>query len=86
MSVASSESIFVSIASYRDNQCQYTIQDLFSKAKHPERVVVGVCFQVAKEDEDSFLLDLGPWYLETAIVDKNPFVASSALVCGVTLH
>lgn len=25
-------------------------------------------------------------YLKTAIVDKNPFVASSALVCGITLH
>eukprot|EP00933_Yihiella_yeosuensis_P036468 TRINITY_DN30218_c0_g1_i1.p1 TRINITY_DN30218_c0_g1~~TRINITY_DN30218_c0_g1_i1.p1 ORF type:complete len:922 (+),score=176.87 TRINITY_DN30218_c0_g1_i1:108-2873(+) len=25
-------------------------------------------------------------YLKTAIVDKNPFVSSSALVCGVTLH
>eukprot|EP00437_Effrenium_voratum_P035611 CAMPEP_0181481466 /NCGR_PEP_ID=MMETSP1110-20121109/44330_1 /TAXON_ID=174948 /ORGANISM="Symbiodinium sp., Strain CCMP421" /LENGTH=286 /DNA_ID=CAMNT_0023606967 /DNA_START=7 /DNA_END=863 /DNA_ORIENTATION=+ len=25
-------------------------------------------------------------YLKTAIVDKNPFVASSALVCGMTLH
>merc|ERR1719326_253940 len=24
-------------------------------------------------------------YLKTAIVDKNPFVASSALVCGMTL-
>eukprot|EP00933_Yihiella_yeosuensis_P047223 TRINITY_DN4295_c0_g1_i1.p1 TRINITY_DN4295_c0_g1~~TRINITY_DN4295_c0_g1_i1.p1 ORF type:complete len:683 (-),score=123.04 TRINITY_DN4295_c0_g1_i1:12-1976(-) len=55
------ESIFVSIASYRDNQCQYTIRDLFLKAKHPERIVVGVCFQVAPEDDDSFLLDLDPW-------------------------
>mmetsp|Transcript_9047 Transcript_9047/g.28232 ORF Transcript_9047/g.28232 Transcript_9047/m.28232 type:complete len:649 (+) Transcript_9047:1-1947(+) len=54
-------SIFVSVASYRDNQCQYTLQDLFRKAAHPERVVAGVCFQVAKEDEDSFLLDLGEW-------------------------
>eukprot|EP00913_Durusdinium_trenchii_P012527 g11763.t1 len=25
-------------------------------------------------------------YLKTAIVDKNPFVSSSALVCGMTLH
>ncbi|CAE7861434.1 gnt1 [Symbiodinium microadriaticum] len=55
------ETIFVSIASYRDTQCQYTIQDLFQKAKHPDRVVAGVCFQVAPSDSDSFLLDLGTW-------------------------
>lgn len=56
-----SASIFVSIASYRDSQCQYTVQDLFLKAAHPDRVVVGICFQVAPEDEDNFLLDLDPW-------------------------
>eukprot|EP00928_Gymnodinium_smaydae_P055541 TRINITY_DN39057_c0_g1_i1.p1 TRINITY_DN39057_c0_g1~~TRINITY_DN39057_c0_g1_i1.p1 ORF type:complete len:666 (-),score=97.61 TRINITY_DN39057_c0_g1_i1:9-2006(-) len=54
-------SIFVSIASYRDNQCQYTLQDLFQKAHKPERVVAGVCFQVAEDDTDSFLIDLGEW-------------------------
>lgn len=53
--------IFVSIASYRDNQCQYTLQDLFRKAKYPDRVIAGVCFQVAKIDEDNFLLDLDLW-------------------------
>eukprot|EP00434_Breviolum_minutum_P030572 symbB.v1.2.027034.t1/scaffold2746.1/size71737/3 len=53
--------IFVSIASYRDNQCQYTIQDLFREAKFPKRVIVGVCFQVSKDDTDNFLLDLDPW-------------------------
>eukprot|EP00929_Paragymnodinium_shiwhaense_P075289 TRINITY_DN38482_c0_g1_i2.p1 TRINITY_DN38482_c0_g1~~TRINITY_DN38482_c0_g1_i2.p1 ORF type:complete len:685 (+),score=81.31 TRINITY_DN38482_c0_g1_i2:83-2056(+) len=56
-----SESIFVSIASYRDSQCQYTIRDLFEKARFPERVVVGVCFQVSSEDEDNFLVDLSRW-------------------------
>ncbi|CAE8680220.1 unnamed protein product [Polarella glacialis] len=53
--------IFVSIASYRDSQCQYTILDLFRQARHPERIVVGVCHQVAKEDEECFLLDLDAW-------------------------
>ncbi|CAE7230620.1 gnt1 [Symbiodinium pilosum] len=44
-----------------DSRCQYTIQDLFQKAKRPERIFVGVCFQVAPSDDDSFLLDLGAW-------------------------
>lgn len=54
-------SIFVSIASYRDSQCQYTIRDLFQKARHPSRVIVGVCHQVAESDSDCFLLNLDPW-------------------------
>ena len=53
--------IFVSIASYRDSQCQYTIQDLFEKARFPRRVVVGVCHQVADIDHECFLLNLDRW-------------------------
>jgi hypothetical protein len=37
--------IFVSIASYRDNRCQNTITELFKKAKHPERIFVGIVQQ-----------------------------------------
>lgn len=55
------ETIFVSIASYRDPECQYTIRDLFSKARHPNRIVVGACLQVAEEDDSCFLIDLGRW-------------------------
>lgn len=53
--------IFVSIASYRDTECQYTICDLMEKAKHTERVVVGVCFQQAPEDRNCFVLDTSKW-------------------------
>lgn len=37
--------IFVSIASYRDSECSNTIQDLFEKAKYPNRLFVGCCQQ-----------------------------------------
>src|SRR3989338_5532216 len=37
--------IFVSIASYRDNRCQNTITELYKKAKHPERIYVGIVQQ-----------------------------------------
>lgn len=39
------ESIFVSVASYRDTECMTTLNDMFSKAKHPERIFVGICEQ-----------------------------------------
>lgn len=37
--------IFVSIPSFRDSECQHTLIDLFSKAAHPERIFVGLCWQ-----------------------------------------
>ncbi len=43
--------IFVSIASYRDTDCAATIADLFAKAARPERVFVGVLWQIAPEDD-----------------------------------
>lgn len=43
--------IFVNIASYRDSECQWTVKDIFDKAKHPERIFVGICWQY-DEDED----------------------------------
>lgn len=39
------DTIFVSVASYRDTQCSQTIQSMFANADHPGRVFVGVCEQ-----------------------------------------
>lgn len=39
------ETIFVSIASYRDSRCLKTIEDMYAKAKHPERIFAGICEQ-----------------------------------------
>ena len=39
------QKIFVSIACYRDPECQHTIRSLFSSAEFPERIFVGVCMQ-----------------------------------------
>ena len=39
------DTIFVSIASYRDADCSMTVKDLFAKARRPERVFVGLCEQ-----------------------------------------
>ena len=53
--------VFVSIASYRDPDCQNTVKDLFDKASHPERVHIGICWQfVPGEDDDCFGLVTRP--------------------------
>jgi [Skp1-protein]-hydroxyproline N-acetylglucosaminyltransferase len=44
--------IFVSIASYRDEECAKTIFDLFEKAYCPFRITVGVCEQNYPTDDD----------------------------------
>ena len=53
--------IFVSIASYRDTECQWTIKDLFEKALNPERISVGICWQfVPGDDDDCFEIETRP--------------------------
>lgn len=54
-------SIFVGIASYRDTETQWTLADLFRKATHPDRIVVGICWQfVPGEDDDCFKVETRP--------------------------
>ena len=33
--------IFVAIAAYRDPELQWTLRDLFERARHPDRIEVG---------------------------------------------
>ena len=46
-----SRTIFVSVASYRDFQCRYTVESIFLRAKNPNRIRVGVVDQII-EGED----------------------------------
>ena len=46
------EKIFVSIASYRDDECSLTLQSLFKNAKIWDRCYAGICQQNSKTDED----------------------------------
>ena len=49
--------IFVHIPAYRDRECQWTLRDMFERARHPERIFAGVCWQtVPEEDVDCFLI------------------------------
>ncbi len=47
--------IFVSIASFRDPECQLTVKDMFEKAERPERIHLGLVSQFdPKFDRDLF--------------------------------
>ena len=46
------ETIFISIASYRDSDCVETVRDAFAKAADPKRVFVGLCEQNSGEADE----------------------------------
>lgn len=47
------DKIFVQIASYRDPQLILTIDDMINRAKHPERLTFGICWQYDEEEDIS---------------------------------
>jgi hypothetical protein len=50
--------IFISIPAYRDPDCLNTARDLFVKARRPDRLVLGVCWQFDPEHDPPYL-DVG---------------------------
>lgn len=55
--MSNKETIFIQIASYRDPELGPTLDDLFDKAKNPNRLHVCICFQYNSEDEFNKDLD-----------------------------
>jgi len=55
-----SPSIFVAVAAYRDRDCVNTIDDLFRKALHPDRIRAGLCWQFLSPEDDG-VDPLGQW-------------------------
>ena len=49
------DNIFVSIASFRDKELIKTVNSCLAKAKHPERIKIGVCWQYDEEEDISAL-------------------------------
>ena len=45
--------IFVSIISYRDSELPHTVRDLFLTATHPDRVKVGIVYQLNSAADDA---------------------------------
>lgn len=66
LSPPSEARIFVQIPSYRDPDCQWTIKDLFEQATRPERIFVGVLWQIVpEEDQDCFVVQTRPEQVRT---------------------
>lgn len=51
------QTIFVSVASYRDVDCSDTIRDIFAKAADPARVMIGICEQNSEDGHEDCLPD-----------------------------
>ncbi|CAM9563859.1 unnamed protein product [Chrysoparadoxa australica] len=66
--VRDDRSIFVSVASYRDENCPNTLNEMYTKAAHPERLHVGVVQQNCVADCTSGVLEGG----KTEVVDPDP--------------
>lgn len=54
---SSSSTIFVSIISYRDPETRHTLESLFVRARHPERIYVGIVWQYQPKEDSSILFD-----------------------------
>lgn len=46
------DTIFVSVASYRDDECPETLHYLFNNADNPQNVYIGICQQNTEDDID----------------------------------
>jgi hypothetical protein len=53
------DSIFLSVASYRDENCLSTLQDAYSKAKYPEKLYTGLVQQNCNQNCTSGVLEGG---------------------------
>jgi len=63
--------IFVSIPSYRDSECEPTVAELFETARFPDRIKVGICWQFDPAD-GLRSHDPEAWYSSNVRVDSVP--------------
>lgn len=66
--------IFVQIASYRDPELVPTIEDMIAKAKHPENLTFGICWQY-DDTEPIDMFDNKPEFR----ISKHPYTESQGL-------
>ena len=65
----SRETIFVSVASYRDDDCSQTLRSMFQQAARPDRVYAGVCQQnKAGETKEECVDPLMPWRRNVRVI------------------
>lgn len=49
------ETVYISVASYRDPECQPTVEDIFLRAEYPERLRVAVVEQRVEGEDDELI-------------------------------
>jgi hypothetical protein len=54
------DKIFIQIAAYRDRELIPSVEDALSRAKYPERISFGICWQYASQDELNYIKPLKP--------------------------
>jgi [Skp1-protein]-hydroxyproline N-acetylglucosaminyltransferase len=68
------DTIFVSIASYRDNACLTTVDSIFRNAAYPKRIFVGICQQNSKNEHDVRNAQTFSTYQDNISVKRMPHV------------
>ncbi|MGK3733960.1 MAG: hypothetical protein ACI90V_000796 [Bacillariaceae sp.] len=53
------KTVYISVASYRDPECQPTVEDMFLRAEYPERLRVAVVEQRVKDEDDETVPNCG---------------------------
>lgn len=66
------ETIFISIASYRDEDCLQTVKDALKKAKYPSRLYFGICQQNKLDTESCVPSNLPPSFRKNIKVMTVP--------------
>lgn len=66
--------IFVSIASYRDGECQWTLASLFKNADKPDLVHVGIVWQYKPDSDAGFVRLAGDqkWIDHVSLFSTSP--------------
>ena len=77
-------SIFVQIASYRDPQLIPTLLDMFAKAKNPENLHIGICWQHGEDESTEMFLDNEIILQDFQELEESNLLKATAN-CGVKL-
>ena len=68
------ETIYISVASYRDPECQPTVSDIYERADHPERIRVAIKDFAQQNRLGCF--DPRPHYFMTVVIGSVEFAGA----------
>eukprot|EP00904_Undaria_pinnatifida_P009580 jgi/Undpi1/5752/HiC_scaffold_2.g01026.m1 len=77
--VKKDDSVFVSVASYRDENCPTTLKEMYSKADHPEKLFIGLVQQNCESNCRTGVLEGG------VVEDTEPDINCYEVFCGTEL-